>query len=268
MITRRDTTLDSGGAALLRPHELAARSQAKRMLGLAAVTLIVVALGVNQAQSAQAAAHLTQAKELAVAEVGNRVGVGAAGLDIAALRSGAASSLAATAVAEAQSVIDEAGAALGADGVSNLTALRGDVLTMIRFGDDAAALVAGADVLRAEQQATSTALAAHRAAEAARLAAEAEAARIAAEAAAAATAAAERSAAADEGGWGSSSDSGSDAAAAPADTGAAAETVNPYTAEFYPGLPPAPRDEDCGPCLGKPMYPVLYNGKYTWGCSA
>ncbi|MDQ0893384.1 hypothetical protein [Agromyces ramosus] len=266
MTTRRDTTLDNGGSAILRPHGPAARRQATRMLGLAAVALIVVALGVNQAQSAQAAAHLTQAKELAVAEVGNRVGVGAAGLDIAALRSGAASSLAASAVAEAQSVIDEAGAALGADGVSNLTALRGDVLTMIRFGDDAAALVAGADALRAEQLATSTALAAHRAAEAARLAAEAEAARIAA--AEAAAAAAEASdVAADEAEWSSDADAGT-AAAAPADSGAAAGTVNPYTAEFYPGLPPAPRDEDCGPCLGKPMYPVLYNGKYTWGCSA
>ena len=29
--------------------------------------------------------------------------------------------------------------------------------------------------------------------------------------------------------------------------------ANPYTSEFYPGLPAAPRDEDCGPCTGKEM---------------
>lgn len=265
MITPRDTTLDTGGTAFLLPHGLAARGQAKRMLALAAVALVVVALGVNQAQSAQAATHLAQAKELAVTEVGGRIGVGAAGLDIAAVRIAAASNLAATAVADAQSVIEEAGAVLGADRVATLSSLRGDVLTMIRFGGDVAAFVAGTDALQAEQQATSTALAAHRAAEAVRLAAEAEAARVAAAAAATATEA--PAATADEAD--SDSDSGSDAVgAAPADTSAPAAAANPYTAEFYPGLPPAPRDEDCGPCTGKPMYPVLYNGKYSWGCSA
>lgn len=269
MITRRDTTLDTGGTAVLLPPGLTGRVQAKRVLGLAAVALIVVALGVNQAQSAQAAAHLTQAKELAVTEVGGRVGIGAAGLDIAAVKLDAASHLAATAVADAQSLIEEAGAELGADQVAALSSLRGEVLTVIRFGGDAAAYVAGAHALQAEQQATSTALAAHRAAEAARLAAEAEAARVAAEAAAAAAAAAASAATSDEagssGGWGAAD---TEDAAAPADTSAPAAAANPYTAEFYPGLPPKPRDEDCGPCLGKPMYPVFYNGSYTWGCSA
>lgn len=263
MITRRDTTLDTGGTAVLLPPGLTGRVQAKRVLGLAAVALIVVALGVNQAQSAQAAAHLTQAKELAVTEVGGRVGIGAAGLDIAAVKLDAASHLAATAVADAQSLIEEAGAELGADQVAALSSLRGEVLTVIRFGGDAAAYVAGAHALQAEQQATSTALAAHRAAEA-------EAARVAAEAAAAAAAAAASAATSDEagssGGWGAADTE--DAAAAPADTSAPAAAANPYTAEFYPGLPPKPRDEDCGPCLGKPMYPVFYNGSYTWGCSA
>lgn len=263
MITRRKTVLVSRGDAFQQPHGRAERSRTKRMLALAAAGLVVVALGVSQAQSAQAAAHLAHAKELAVSEVGSRVGIGAARVDVAALRGAAASGLAAAAVMSAQGLLDEAGPALGAEQVVGLAVVRDEVLTMVRLGAGVDALVTGTAALRAEQQATSTALAEHRAAEAARLAAEAatEAARVAAEAADAASSAEAGDAAESAGAYSGSAGDVTDVASA-------AATAHPYTAEFYPGLPPAPRDEDCGPCTGKPMYPVSYNGAYAWGCSA
>ncbi|AWB96329.1 hypothetical protein DCE93_12275 [Agromyces badenianii] len=230
------------------------------MLGLAFVGLIVVTLGVAaQAQSAQAA-ELTRAKELAIAQVGDRVGIGAAGVDVTGIRDAAAASLAAGAVRDAQALAAEAGAELGDGGVTALASLRRSVIGQVGVGGSAVAVTSAVRALRTEQVAVSSALAAHREAVAARLAAEAaaaaEAARVAAEQAAAEAA---------DDSWSADVSVGSDAGGASAGTAAAAD---PYTAEFYPGLPAAPRDEDCGPCTGKEMHPVYYNGKYVWGCAA
>uniref|UniRef100_UPI0013582E77 hypothetical protein n=1 Tax=Agromyces humi TaxID=1766800 RepID=UPI0013582E77 len=48
----------------------------------------------------------------------------------------------------------------------------------------------------------------------------------------------------------------------------AAAASNGFDASLYPGLPPAPRDEDCGPCTGKEMVPILVGDTYRWGCHA
>ena len=214
MITKRVMTFGRSGAAAVHLEGVPGTSRAKQLLGFALAGLIVVAMGIaGQAQSAEASADLTRAKQLAIAEVGGTVGIGAAGVDVAGLR-------------------------------------------------DAAIAHSATESLR-------VALAAHREAVVARLA-EAAAAEAAAraETEAAASAAAEQVAAeGDE--WASETDAAASASGAvTGEAPAAAAAANPYTAEYYPGLPPAPRDEDCGPCTGKEMVPVYYNGSYVWGCDA
>ncbi|SIN90234.1 hypothetical protein [Agromyces cerinus] len=220
MITKRVMTFGRSGAAAVHLEGGAGRRRGDRMLGLALAGLIVVTLGIaGQAQSAEAAADLEHAKRLAVAEVGGQVGIGAAGVDIAALRDAAAAH-------------------------SATEALRG-------------ALAAHREAVEAQQ-----------AAAAAKLAAEAAAAEAVAAEAAAAEAEAEQ--VADEGDdWSGESDAAASASSgATEEAPAAAPAADPYTSEYYPGLPPAPRDEDCGPCTGKEMVPVYYNGSYVWGCDA
>ncbi|MFB6612162.1 hypothetical protein ACFCVO_17700 [Agromyces sp. NPDC056379] len=214
MITKRVTTFERGGVAAAQFGGGSGRFRADRMLGFALAGLIVVAVGIaGQAQSAEASADLTSARQLAIAEVGGQVGIGAAGVDVAGLRNAA--------------------------------------------------------VAHSATEALRSALTAHGEAIAARVAAEAAAAEAAAaEAAAAASAAAEQ--VADEGDdWSGGSDAAASASGeAAAEPAGAAPAANPYTSEFYPGLPAAPRDEDCGPCTGKEMVPVYYNGSYVWGCDA
>jgi hypothetical protein len=226
---------------------------------------MVVALGVvHQAQTAHAA-ELVRARSAAVAAAGDRVGIGASGLDVSSAQSRAATARATDAVVEVQATLDAAGAELGAERVAWLMSLRDDLLAAARLGASAPSLAAGASAVRAEAALVAAALAEHRAAEAARVAAEAAAAAAAAEAArvAASTAAAEAddavSAFESDGAGGTG---GSASAAVPA-----AES-NGFDASRYPGLPPAPRDEDCGPCTGKEMVPILVGDTYRWGCHA
>ncbi|MBM7829428.1 hypothetical protein JOE59_000133 [Agromyces cerinus] len=218
MITKRVMTFGRSGTAAVHLEGGAGRRRADRLLGLALAGLIVVTLGIaGQAQSAEAAADLAHAKQLAVDQVGGQVGIGAAGVDIAAIR-------------------------------------------------DAAAARSATEALRGALDAHHEAVAAQQAAAAVQLAAEAA----AAEAAAAAAAEAEAEQVADEGDdWSGEPDAAASASSeATEEAPAAAPAADPYTSEFYPGLPPAPRDEDCGPCTGKEMVPVYYNGSYVWGCDA
>lgn len=91
MITNRVMAFERGGAAAAHLGDGAGRSRVNRVLGLALAALIVATLGIaGQAQSAEAAADLTRSKQLAVAEVGGQVGIGAAGVDVAHLRDAAA----------------------------------------------------------------------------------------------------------------------------------------------------------------------------------
>lgn len=268
MITRRDMAFGHEGATALQLGARKSRTQVHRMLGLAFAGLIVVTLGVaSQAQSAQASADLTRAHELAVAQVGDRIGIGAAGVDVNGIRDAAAASFATSAVHGAQGLISEAGAELGADAAATLVSLRNGVIAEVASGGSAAAVTTAVASLRAEHGALSAALTAHREAVAAQLAAQ-----VAAEAAAAEAARVAAEQSDDIGSWSESSDaeSGSDVGTSSGSAGGvpAAAAANPYTAEFYPGLPAAPRDEDCGPCTGKEMHPVYYNGKYVWGCNA
>ncbi|MDR6906523.1 hypothetical protein J2X63_002209 [Agromyces sp. 3263] len=254
------------GAARVRLRSLGVRTPAARTAALAAAGLMVVALGVvHQAQAAHAA-ELVRARSAAVAAVGDRVGIGASGLDVAAAQLRSATSLATDATVEVQATLDAASAELGADRVAGLSSLRDGLLAAARLGGSAPSLAERAAALRAEAAVVATALAEHRAAEAARIAAEAaaaaEAARVAASAAAAAAAEAE-SAFESEGIGGTGGTGGGSSAAAPA----AAESSG-FDASLYPGLPPAPRDEDCGPCTGKEMVPILVGDTYRWGCHA
>ncbi|MFB9308694.1 hypothetical protein BJY17_001841 [Agromyces hippuratus] len=219
MITKRVMTFGRSGAAAVHLEGGTGRHRADRMLGLALAGLIVVTIGIaGQAQSAEAAADLTRAKEAAIAEVGGQVGIGAAGVDVSGIRDAALAH-------------------------SATEALRG-------------ALAAHGEAVAAQQAAAAAA--------AAQLAAEAAAAEEAARAAA------EAEQVADEGDdWSGGSDAAaSDSSEATEEAPAAAPAADPYTSEYYPGLPPAPRDEDCGPCTGKEMVPVYYNGSYVWGCDA
>lgn len=263
MITKRVMAFERSGVSGMQLAAGQGRFRADRILGLALTGLIVATLGIaGQAQSAEAAADLTRSKQLAIAEVGGQVGVGAAGLDVTALHEAAAVHSATEAVRGAQPLVVEAGAELGAAGIAGLVSLSTAVIAQLGAGSSAAAVVTTAAELRAEQGAVGAALAAHRQAVAAQLAAEAAAAQAAADAAAQQVA--------DEGDdWSGGSDAAASASGeATGDAAAAAPAANPYTSEYYPGLPAAPRDEDCGPCTGKEMVPVYYNGKYVWGCDA
>ncbi|WP_157377083.1 hypothetical protein [Agromyces sp. Root1464] len=263
MITKRVMAFEHSGASGGQLEAGRGRFRVDRMLGLALTGLIVATIGIaGQAQSAEAAADLSRSKQLAIAEVGGQVGIGATGLDVTALRGAAAARSATEALRGAQPLVAEAGAELGAAGVAGLVSLSTAVIAQLGAGSSAAAVVTTAAELRAEQGAVGAALAAHRQAVAAQLAAEAAAAQAAADAAAQQVA--------DEGDdWSGGSDAAASASGeATGEAAAAAPAANPYTSEFYPGLPAAPRDEDCGPCTGKEMVPVYYNGKYVWGCDA
>ena len=90
MITKRVMAFERGGVAAAQFDGGAGRFRRNRVLGLALTGLIVATLGIaGQAQGAEAAADLTRSKQLAVAEVGGQVGIGAAGVDIAGLRDAA-----------------------------------------------------------------------------------------------------------------------------------------------------------------------------------
>ncbi|MEF3405412.1 hypothetical protein [Agromyces sp. CCNWLW203] len=87
MITNRVMAFERGGVAAAQFDGGAGRFRMNRMLGLALTGLIVATLGIaGQAQGAEAAADLTRSKQLAIAEIGGQVGIGAAGVDITGLR--------------------------------------------------------------------------------------------------------------------------------------------------------------------------------------
>lgn len=258
------TSEQSGtGAARGRLRSLGGRTPAARTAALAAAGLMVVALGVvHQAQTAHAA-ELVRARSAAVAAVGDRVGIGASGLDVAAAQSRAATARATDAVAEVQATLDAGTAELGADRVAGLASLRDELRAAARLGGSAPSLAAGASAVRTEAALVATALTEHRAAEAARVAAEAAAAAEAARVAASVAAAeADHAASAFE------SDGTDDIGGTGGSASAAAAESNGFDASLYPGLPPAPRDEDCGPCTGKEMVPILVGDTYRWGCHA
>jgi hypothetical protein len=91
MITERVMAFERSGVSGAQLETGPGRIRANRMLGLALTGLIVATLGIaGQAQSAEATADLTRSKQLAIAEVGGQVGIGAAGVDVAVLRDAAA----------------------------------------------------------------------------------------------------------------------------------------------------------------------------------
>ena len=224
MNTLGDITSEQSGAEAARGRlrSLGGRTPAARTAALAAAGLMVVALGVvHQAQTAHAA-ELVRARSAAVAAAGDRVGIGASGLDVSAAQSRAATARATDAVVEVQATLDAARAELGADRAAVLVSLRDDLLAAARLGGSAPSLAAGASAVRAEADDAASAFASD----------------------------------------GAGDTGGNASAPVPA-----AQSTG-FDASLYPGLPPAPRDEDCGPCTGKEMVPILVGDTYRWGCHA
>ncbi|MET0726514.1 MAG: hypothetical protein ABWY36_09205 [Leifsonia sp.] len=206
----------------------------------------VITIGSTAAMAANAAertAHEADERASAIAAVGHRVGLGAARVDVGAVRLATARGLALDEIDRADAA---AAAAAGKATDATLASLRSatDAVTDELTGGTADDVLVAVYALREAEKATATDVAAWQVAEDARLAAEAAA--QAAAAAAAAQAAQAASWSPDEDSSGSSS--GSSPAAAPAAPAASGPVA------------------DCGPCPGATLVPVVWEGVTYWGC--
>jgi len=220
--------------------------------------------GIAYAESAQAAE--LAARELAIHENGGRVGIGSVDADIPAYRDAGAGLVAGSAADAAKAILDDASGELPAEPLVKLADARTDLLAAAAHRATADELAAKIASLETEGGNVSNLLS-----EARKAAAEA-AARAAAEHAAAEEAA---RIAAEEAAWEDSTEDWSNDSTADASTGSPSEPAAPAPApvpapvpapseESYPGLGPMP--EDCGPCLGREMFPLFSEGKWRWAC--
>lgn len=222
---------------------------------------VVITAGTTAAAAAQAAEHterVAEARTAAIGEVAHRVGVGAGGIDVSQARLSSAVELVTEEIALADAALTRSsGKATDATRTALQTAT--DAARVTSSATDVDAVLDAVYGLRELEKKTTEEVAAWQKAEDARIAAEAAAAAAAAAAAQAAADAAAQAAASESASWSdeSTDDSWSEPAAA-----------EPAAAEPAAAAPAgdAPANDNCGPCPGATLVPVVYDGVTYWGC--
>lgn len=227
---------------------------------LATAVLTAGTTAAAAAQAAERTERVAEARTAAIGEVSHRVGVGAGSVDVSASRLSSALELATYELGLADTALSlSAGKATDATRAALQTST--DAATELTAATtDVDAVLAAVYSLRELEKKTTGEVAAWQKAEDARIAAEA-----AAAAAAAAQAAADAAAAAEaEASVSWSDESSSDSWAEPA---AAADSAAAEPAASTPApAGDAPANDDCGPCPGATLVPVVYDGVTYWGC--
>ncbi|MFC6354954.1 hypothetical protein [Luethyella okanaganae] len=226
-------------------------------IGVAALVVVTGTTVAVAANASERSAQLEIARSSAQLEVGNRVGIGASGLDIAETRL-------TVEVDGARAELGRAAAtlALGAGKATDasLATLRQGIDALTAEADSAglgSSLLSQVFSLRAAQKAVTDSVADWQRAEDARLAAEVAAAQ-AAEPGAAFVSADSWSAPSSSS---SRSSSGGSSSGEPAAVKAAPA---PVAASVDYGTPPA--NDNCGPCPGATLVPIVWDGVTYWGC--
>lgn len=208
---------------------------------------VVISLGSTAAVAASAAertAHQADVRSAAIADFGHRIGVGAGDLDVSASRLASARDLATDELTRAAAAL-AASTGKAADATVQTLRTASDTVTAQVATGTAADVLGAVYTLREAEKSATTEAAAWQVAEDARVAAEAAA---AAQAAAAASAANSVSYSDDSDDW-----SGSSSSSSTSSSSAAAPASGPVA-------------EDCGPCPGATLVPVVWEGVTYWGC--
>ncbi|KQX07468.1 MULTISPECIES: hypothetical protein [unclassified Leifsonia] len=222
------------------------------------IATAVLTTGTTAAAAAQAAERterVAEARTAAIGEVSHRVGVGAGSVDLSASRLSSALDLATYELSLAGTALSQsAGKATEATrtALQSSTAAAGELAATSTDVDAVLAAVYG---LRELEKKTTGEVAVWQKAEDARIAAAAA----AAAAEAAAQAAAEASAAVS---W---SDESSSDSWAESDAAAESPAAEPAASAPAPAAD-APVNDDCGPCPGATLVPIVSDGITYWGC--
>ncbi|MEL4317750.1 hypothetical protein WJX64_01905 [Leifsonia sp. YIM 134122] len=226
---------------------------------LATAVLTAGTTAAAAAQAAERTERVAEARTAAIGEVSHRVGVGAGSVDVSASRLSSALDLATYELGLADTALSLS-AGKATDATRAALQASTDAASELTATSDVDAVLAAVYGLRELEKKTTGEVAAWQKAEDARIAAEAAA---AAAAAAVAQAAADAAAAAEAAASVSWTDESSfDSWAEPA---AAAEPAAPAASTPAPAAG-APANDDCGPCPGATLVPVVYDGVTYWGC--